>query len=139
MRARAVTISAGALAAPAALGRTFGVRMRTPVVVDGAKRAGQGSAEIVHDGHTHRAERLEVVDTSADAEHFPPGDRHAQRCSGVDQGLRLRRAAPPSRPTGLMGWRRAGEATRSRRLAGAIMRAVVADGYGGPEAQCCGH
>jgi deazaflavin-dependent oxidoreductase (nitroreductase family) len=53
-----------------------------------------GSATIVHDGATYAVDHPEVVPMPAVIDHFPTGDQRGFRWLGVDQALRVRRAAP---------------------------------------------
>ena len=52
-----------------------------------------GSATIAHDGSSYDVDRPEVVPLSAVGQQFSPADQRAHRLFGVDQCLRVRRAA----------------------------------------------
>ncbi len=51
-------------------------------------------ATIVHDGHTRRVDRPEIIPMSLAASRFSPNDRRAHRPFGVDQCLMVRHAEP---------------------------------------------
>jgi deazaflavin-dependent oxidoreductase (nitroreductase family) len=52
-----------------------------------------GSASLVHEGETHSVDQPELIDMESAAEYFSPEEQRTHRLFGVDQALRLRRAA----------------------------------------------
>jgi len=53
-----------------------------------------GSATIVHEGHTYAVDQPEIVPMQVAQAHFTAGDQRSFRWYGTDQALRVRRAEP---------------------------------------------
>lgn len=98
------------------VGRTSGRRYETPVGAeptdegfvialpygpdtDWARNVlAAGSAEIVHEGRTHRVDGPRVTELATTIDAFDEADRRALRAFGVDQALTLRRVPDDAAP-----------------------------------------
>jgi deazaflavin-dependent oxidoreductase (nitroreductase family) len=70
----------------------------------------EGSATIVHDGHTYTVDQPEIVPMQVVQAHFSAGDRRGFRWLRTDQALRVRRVDRAGHPerTSLTSWTTSG-------------------------------